>query len=61
MAAENGHHECVSILVANGADVNGTSEVLVYVLSMGGKVGVMCNLKICIPCCHDMNRMGRQL
>ena len=28
MAAEKGHLECVSILVANGANVNGASEVI---------------------------------
>ena len=26
-AAENGHHACISILVANGADVNMASKV----------------------------------
>ena len=26
-AAHNGHHECISILVANGADVNMASKV----------------------------------
>ena len=27
LAAACGHHECVSILVANGADVNAVSKV----------------------------------
>ena len=32
MAAEGGHHECVSILVANGADVNAYCRVSAYMV-----------------------------
>ena len=31
-AAENGHHECISILVANGANVNAGSKVRYYIV-----------------------------
>ena len=31
-AAASGHHECVSILVANGADVNMATTVYEYVI-----------------------------
>ena len=30
IAAEKGHHRCVSVLVANGADVNVANEVTAY-------------------------------
>ena len=32
-AAHNGHHECLSILVANGADVNMASKVPMEMMS----------------------------
>jgi ankyrin repeat protein len=31
LTAGNGHHECISVLIANGADVNIVSEVNIYV------------------------------
>ncbi len=34
IAVEKGHHRCVSVLVANGADVNVGNEVTAY--DMGG-------------------------
>jgi hypothetical protein len=34
MTAENGHHECVSILVANGADVDAVMEVVFWIIEM---------------------------
>ena len=38
-ASEAGHHECVSILVANGADVNAVGEVK-WATADAGKCGL---------------------